>query len=366
MMKYQWCFLKQTFISLVVFVLAAQGVCAAPRENPASLCIMAAGDIMPGTCYPDASYLPPNEGKFLLAGVQSILRKGDITFGNLEGIFLGNPHKKEDCVKPCKNEESCYAFRIPESYLHILSNAGFNLLSLANNHAGDFGTPGKKRTYTLLDNTGIHFAGPLDRPYAHFSVKGLSVGFMAFSPNRGMNDLNNPAAFSQISRLSSNYDILVISFHGGAEGAMHRHVPFENEYYYNENRGDVHRFAHNAVDAGADLVLGHGPHVTRAIELYKDRLIAYSLGNFLTYRRFNLEGPMGIAPILEIYLDRKGAFQKGKIHPVFQTPGNGPKPDPKKRVVQEIIHLTSRDFPKTGLRIHPNGTIEKKLSAGSQ
>ena len=69
---------------------------------------------------------------------------------------------------------------------------------------------------------------------------------------------------------------------------------------WDQNRGSVYRFAHEVVDAGADVVFGHGPHVTRALEFYRDRLICYSLGNFATYRRFNLSGPNGIAPIVKV------------------------------------------------------------------
>ena len=76
----------------------------------------------------------------------------------------------------------------------------------------------------------------------------------------------------------------------------------KQKFFYGENRGDVHHFARSVVDAGADIVLGHGPHVTRAVEVYKNKFIAYSLGNFNTYGRFSLTGDKGIAPLLDIKL----------------------------------------------------------------
>jgi hypothetical protein len=81
------------------------------------------------------------------------------------------------------------------------------------------------------------------------------------------------------------------------------------------------------IDNGADVVFGHGPHVTRAIEVYKDRFISYSLGNFCTYGRFNLAGPNGIAPIVKLNVDITGKFVSGRIIPVYQPWPGGVKPD---------------------------------------
>ena len=119
--------------------------------------------------------------------------------------------------------------------------------------------------------------------------------------------------------LADTCDIVIVSFHGGAEGADFQHVPKTNEMFHGENRGDVYNFAHTMIDNGADVVFGHGPHVTRAIEVYKDRFISYSLGNFCTYGRFNLAGPNGLAPIVKINVDTSGRFLSGRIIPVYQT-----------------------------------------------
>ena len=107
---------------------------------------------------------------------------------------------------------------------------------------------------------------------------------------------------------------VIVSFHGGAEGLQALHTPNKAELFMNENRGDVRRFAHAVVDAGADIVLGSGPHVVRGMEIYKDRLIAYSLGNFATYRAFNIWGFNGIGLILEADMDDTGRFISGKNH----------------------------------------------------
>ena len=99
-----------------------------------------------------------------------------------------------------------------------------------------------------------------------------------------------------MAQLAATHDIVIVSFHGGAEGNGAEMLPFAREIFAGEDRGNVVEFAHAMVDAGADLVLGHGPHVVRPMELYRDRLIAYSLGNFATYYGISVEGIRGIAP----------------------------------------------------------------------
>ena len=86
----------------------------------------------------------------------------------------------------------------------------------------------------------------------------------------------------------------LLADHGGAEGTNATHVPQGVEKFLGENRGDLRKFSRAVIDAGADLVIGHGPHVLRGMEIYKGRLIAYSLGNFSTWETFSLRGPLGI------------------------------------------------------------------------
>jgi hypothetical protein len=114
------------------------------------------------------------------------------------------------------------------------------------------------------------------------------------------------------------------------------------------------------IDAGADVVFGHGPHVTRAVEIYRDRFIGYSLGNFCTYGRFSLNGPNGIAPVVKLKVDISGRFISGKIIPVFQLPGAGVRVDPEKRAIRKIQDLVALDFPDALIRISDNGEISYK------
>ena len=160
-----------------------------------------------------------------------------------------------------------------------------------------------------------------------------------------------------VKKLDSLADIVIVSFHGGAEGKDHQHLTREKESYYGEDRGNVYEFSHSLVDAGADVIFGHGPHVTRAIEVYNDRFIAYSLGNFCTYARFNLSGPNGIAPIVRVNMLKDGTFIGGKIYPIRQVGSGMPIIDKDKSAIFKIKELTHIDIPETKIDIDDNGNI---------
>lgn len=316
--------------------------------------IIGVGDIMMGTNYPDNKYLPPNEGKYLLQDVNHILSDADVTFGNLEGVILDEGGD----AKYCKNPKICYIFRSPEYIASNLVPAGFDVMSTANNHAGDFGNSGRKNTMKVLDSLEIEHAGLLEKPTATFMRDGMKYGFAAFAPNTGTMSINDVEAASKIvAHLDSISDIVIVSFHGGAEGSKYQNVTRENEYFYGENRGNVYDFSHKMVDAGADVIFGHGPHVTRALEIYNDRIIAYSLGNFCTYARFNLRGDNGLAPILKVYTNSTGKFLYGQITPIIQLGSGGPRVDSQGRVIKKLIALTKKDFPDVPIMIDETGRI---------
>jgi len=323
-----------------------------------NLVITGVGDIMFGTTFPSARYLPPHDNPLVLLGdLADTLNSSDITFGNLEGSFLD----KGDPAKRCRDTTICYLFRMPERYAGALAIAGFDIMSLANNHFGDFGYASRKKTMELLDSSGIQYAGLIEKPYAIFTKDSITYGFCAFAPNAGtVSIVNIPEAETLVRFLSDTCDIVIVSFHGGAEGAEYQHVPRKEEISFGESRGDVYKFSHRMIDAGADIVFGHGPHVTRAIEVYSERFIAYSMGNFCTYGRFNLSGPNGIAPLFKIKVDTCGKFLSGRIIPVFQIYHGGVRVDPENRVINKIRELTGQDFPESVINILDNGEISYK------
>jgi hypothetical protein len=322
---------------------------------PNSVCIAAVGDIMLGTSYPDNRTLPRDNAKSSFRDVKEELKDADVTFGNLEGTLLdtGAPayFKLHQLVKS-------FLFRMPAAYGKVLKDAGFNVLSLANNHVNDFDTKGRQSTMKTLDSLGIHYGGLYSKPTSIFTINGVTYGFCAFAPNgETLSLLNLPKAASIIQTLKKKCDIVIVSFHGGGEGPAYEHVPCTDENFYTENRGDVHAFAHNAIDAGADIVLGNGPHVCRAMEVYKNRLIAYSLGNFCTYRCVSVGGICGMAPVLKVYLSKKGEFLSGQIIANRQTHEKGLERDTLNGVVSRIKWLTATDFEQPGLRISSDGKL---------
>lgn len=324
------------------------------RLLPDTVSIIGVGDIMLGTNFPDESYLPSDSAKQLLAGVAPVLQDAHLTFGNLEGVLLNEGGEQKKCNDP----KLCYLFRMPLYMAERLKEAGFDALSLANNHAGDFGDTGRQSTMQTLDSLGIEHAGQLQQPYTLFKHEGLKWAMVAFSPNTGTLSITDiDRAEEIVQELDSLADIVLVSFHGGAEGKKHQHVTRETEEFYGENRGNVYEFSHRLIDAGADVIFGHGPHVTRAIEVYKDRFIAYSLGNFATYARFNLRGPNGITPIVKVFTEPDGRFIKADIIPVIQLYEGIPAIDPQKRAIKTIQELTTADFPEVPVIITDEGTI---------
>ncbi len=314
--------------------------------------IAAVGDMMIGTDYPE-NHLPDDDGVSFLAEVTPFLSAADITFGNLEGVLVdgGEPGKK------CGDPDACYLFRSPTRYVDHYRSAGFDILSLANNHARDFDEEGRTSSMDAIAGAGMHHSGRLG-DFASLVVNDLKIAFLAYAVTKNSNlMLDYELAFETVTQFASSHDIVVVSFHGGAEGATVTNIPFAEEEYYGEPRGDVVWFARGVVDAGADLVIGHGPHVVRGIERYNDRLIAYSLGNFATYYGISVTGVKGIAPILLVTLDGNGRFVEGEIVSTVQVRPAGPSIDDKQRALNLIRGLSIEDFAEPGVQFLPDGRL---------
>lgn len=329
----------------------------APVRELKPLTLAFVGDIMMGTTYPaDGHYLTADDGATLFADTDSILRAVDIAAGNLEGSLfdgVGTPKK-------CSDPSICFAFKMPTRYARHLVDAGFDFVGIANNHINDFGPEAVSSTQKVLGENGIAYAGlRLDCPTAMVEKDGRKIGFAAFGHSRGTLSIND---YEEVRRtvegLRDSCDFVVVSFHGGGEGKDFQHVPHASETAFGENRGNVEKFAHAAIDAGADIVYGHGPHVNRALELYNDRLIIYSLGNFCTPYRMGLSGVSGYAPIVTATLNPDGTFAEGKIHSFIQQKGVGPRKDLTNSVAQNMRRLTKADFPNTPLSISDDGVIK--------
>ena len=303
--------------------------------------VVGVGDMMIGTDFPNASYLPTSPEN-ILEGVSSIIQKADVAFGNVEGVIAASD---VPVTKKCQDPSKCYAFRMPLKMALFFKQAGFDFVSLANNHSGDCGQKGREQTVKALKDQDIGVSGLKGHPHASFFVDSTEFCLLSFSPNKGNLSITDiPTAKKRVSELERTCDIVVVSFHGGAEGEKYEHVENKTEYYYDENRGNVISFSHAMIDAGADIIFGHGPHVTRAIELYKKRFIAYSLGNFATYGRFSLRGAKGISPLLSLQISDDGEFVSGKVHSIKLIGRGIPTLDKKNQAFKKIKMLTNSDF----------------------
>ena len=313
------------------------------------------GDIMMGTTFPSVQ-LPANGGADLFKDAGPIFQRADLAIGNLEGTLC-------DGGQSTKGEgPNVYSFRTPTNYVQWLKQAGFDFLSMANNHANDFGQEGILNTERMLQQEGIKFAGIEGRTEtAVIERKGVRIGICAFGHNSYTlkhTDLNTVSRI--LADLKQRSDIIVVSFHGGAEGRTKSHLPYGTETFLGENRGSLRELAHYCIEHGADLVYGHGPHVVRAIEVYNGRFVVYSLGNFCTPYGMSLTGISSYAPVIEVKMALDGRFLNGKIHSFLQQKGIGPRNDKSGSVAHEIKQLSESDVPQSEARIDDKGHITLK------
>ena len=329
----------------------------APKNTvtlPATVSIKAVGDIIPGTNFP-YNKLPQNKD-VLFDGVKPHLKGADILFGNFESTMTDYPYSSKG-----GGGGMLFAFRTPPSYAKILKDAGFNILSIANNHSYDFNEQGFKDTIKNIDSNGMKAVGKRDQ-IVYKNVKGVNFAFIGFSNYGEVHNslLELKAGAEVVKKAKQKADIVVISVHAGAEGTGALNVRNKTEFFYGENRGNMVLFSRTMIDAGADLILGHGPHVARAMELYKGKLIAYSLGNFMGYRTLSTAAELGQSLILDVKMNPQGDFVSGKIIPIALNAQGIPSLDDDFRSVRLIRRLTKSDFPNAGLSIGDLGQIVKK------
>jgi len=360
-----------------------------PVRRFASVRLALVGDINLGTTtLPDG--IPPDQGRGFLDLARPFL-VGDRVIGNFEGVLADtgtsvkcerNRSRRHPRLRPEEPADSagkrstrsrrrmpadtiqppgCYVFRTPTALAPRLAEAGFTHLHLANNHANDFGTAGRASTEALLDALGLRFYGPLGRIAIDTVARGDSltivglVGFTTYPFAYNLLDLQRSAEV--VDSIRGLVDLLVVTFHGGSEGAGAVHTSEVAESLGREPRGDLRRWARAVVDAGADAVVGHGPHVLRGIEFYRGVPIVYSLGNFATYRGFNLAGPLGVTGVLQLEYDPDRRLRHARLIPMLQRPRAGPALDSTAQALDLVRRLSWEDFGSTAALISADGEI---------
>ncbi len=349
------------------------------------------GDINLGTLsQPDG--LPPDSARGLLDRARPAL-VGDLVVGNFEGV-LGDSGITYKCGKrpravgyqavrdsmahpppPPKRRRvtqrrhrvegpGCYAFLTPVALAPRLADAGFTHLNLANNHSNDFGPPGRSSTDSVFQVLGIRLYGPLGsiaidsvRHGDSLTVVGL-IGFTTYPFAYDLLDIERSAAV--VDSLRPLVDLLFVTFHGGAEGVGALHTGEVAESLGPEPRGELRRWAHAVIDAGADAVIGHGPHVLRGIEFYRGIPVFYSLGNFLTYRGFNLKGPLGITAVLQLEYAADHRLETSRLVPMKQVPLRGPRPDRRSAALALVRTLSDEDFGENAAAVAADGRISSR------
>jgi len=318
------------------------------RKVPAGVVTIAAtGDIVMGS----TPNLPPDGGRSFFDNVETDLA-GDVVLGNLEGtLSVGGGSK---CGAGSTN---CYAFQTPPSYAAWLKKAGFTVMNLANNHAYDYGPSGQAQTLAALQAQHLATTG---RPgeIAYQQVGDIKVAIVGFAPYKWAQSLTNiPAARRLVKKAAANADVVIVTMHAGAEGSSHTHVIRGTEMFLGENRGNSRAFTHAVVDAGADLVIGSGPHVLRGMEWYRGHLIAYSLGNFAGYKVFSMGGTLSVSGILRVTLRGNGAFDSGTLVPTRMVGGGMPALDPAESAHGIVRTLSREDFGTHAVKVSANGGL---------
>ncbi|MFD2091999.1 CapA family protein [Blastococcus deserti] len=322
---------------------------SAPSPPPdTSVRISAVGDVIMGS----TPELPPDDGRHLFDGVAGQLA-GDVVLGNLDQALTD----VTDSPKCGGNSSGCYAFRTPPSYAHSLRAAGFTVINLANNHSHDFGDLGLRDTQAALTSAGLQHTG-MPGQVTTQEVGSLRVAILGFAPYRWAQSLLDIAAAEQlVGQAAQRADVVVVTIHAGAEGSDRGHVRPGSEIFLGEDRGDPMAFSRAVIDAGADVVLGAGPHVLRGMEWYRGRLIAYSMGNFTGYRTLSNDGPNGIGAIVTLELAPDGSWRAGRLVGTHMVDPGLPQIDPDQRALDLVRELSRADFGDCGVTISPAGDL---------
>ncbi|SCL62197.1 Poly-gamma-glutamate biosynthesis protein CapA/YwtB (capsule formation), metallophosphatase superfamily [Micromonospora citrea] len=327
---------------------ARSGEPSSPAEQAISL--SATGDIIMGNA---PNRLPAKGGKGFFDSVEKALA-ADLVMGNLE-----EPLTVDTGTGKCgPNSTRCFQFRAPPDYAAHLRDAGFDLLNQANNHGYDFGPKGYENTQKALEKYDLAHTGAPDQ-ITVVDVKGVKVAVAGFSSYVWSNSLVDIAAAKKvITKAAGMADVVVVQVHMGGEGADKTRVRPGTEMFLGENRGDPVKFSKAMIDAGADLIVGHGPHVLRGMEFYKGRLIAYSLGNFAGGgNSLSNAGRLGWGGVLKVSLKPDGSWAGGSFVSTYMNSAGKPTMDGDDRGLGLVKQLSRSDFPETGARFDDSGAI---------
>ena len=302
---------------------------------------------------PVALYPSPDS---LLRPLSGLLEGADIVLLNIEGA-IGTGRTRSKCGP---RSTACFAFRMPESAAPALRGVApwaEVVGNVANNHAADAGAVGAARTRVLLTRAGVHVTGADSEPTLVATSRGDTVAILGFGTS-GFPDVRDlPAVSRFVARAAGRYRRVIVTMHLGTEGGGAQRTTDTTEYLLGADRGNPIAFASAVVEAGAALVIGHGPHVIRAVEWKGEALVAYSLGNLLTYGPFSFREPNNRGAVLCASLDALGGVHDVVLQPTVQRAPGRVAPDPTRRSVTLADSLSVIDFGESAAEFRMDGSV---------
>lgn len=242
------------------------------------------------------------DSKLNQAGFQNLVgeyKKNQFVFGNLEGVITTKKVSRKKYI-PGRS----YAFRFPPETAQLLKDSGFNAVTLANNHALDFGEDGLDEGVKLLKNAGVTPSGYQKGGYQIISMGGKRIALIGFGFYTYQNSiLDIETAESLIKSAKQESDLVIVSMHGGTEGEGAIYLKDGPEFFLNEPRGDLRKFAQKSIASGADIIFGHGPHVVRGAECVGGKPVLYSVGNYVSAGGLSVKNLSAVATLGEFIYD---------------------------------------------------------------
>ena len=293
----------------------------------------------------------------LIAPLHALFAGADFVLLNVEGAIGEGTPSFEKCAR---STGGCFALRMPPRAAAAIRgvSASTVIANLANNHARDAGAEGLRATQRALEQAGVIVTGVDTLPTLAITQYGDTVAFIGFSTSGGGNDVRDlDAVRRHVSRAAAGSRRVIVTMHLGAEGAAAQRTIDSTERYFDASRGNPVAFAEAATASGADLVIGHGPHVVRAAEWRDSALVLYSLGNLVTYGPFSHREPMRRGVVACASVDGRGAVRDVRLHATSQRPPGRVSSDRSRRALTLIDSLSKLDFPKTGARVGKDGVV---------
>ena len=315
------------------------------REHAVGFTLVLGGDI--------ALAGSPDPATF--SAVRPLLSSADLAIANLEGTLgtIGSPR----CVASSGAANGCFTFRASTAWAATLKQAGFTDLNVANNHALDYGPEGQHATLQALHREHIAYDG-LPGQITYLRARAVRVAVIGCAPyGSAQNLLDIAGSQALVRRATKHAQVVIVYMHAGAEGASADHISDREESYMGERRGNPVAFAHAMIDSGADLVFASGPHVLRAMQWYKHRLIAYSLGNLATSHTLATDGILADSALLRVTLDAHGRFIAGALIALKLDPTGTPTRERDKTSLDLIRSLSHQDFPRSAMNITSTGSL---------